>query len=90
MYLTDTNSMVLQAKYGDDQYNTLNINDLEGYCATNNPFNLLRLSSKYLQINISDAFAKCLNVLLNLPKACVHARTHGKMVSLANKLCGMY
>ena len=45
---------------------------------------------KYLQINISDAFAKCLNVLLNLPKACVHARTHGKMVSLANKLCGMY
>ena len=40
MYLPDTKSMVLQTKYGDEQYNTLNINDLGGggYCAANNPF----------------------------------------------------
>ena len=30
MYLHDTKSMVLQTKYGYDQYNTLNINDLGG------------------------------------------------------------
>ena len=38
MYLPDTKSMVLQTNYGNEQYNTLNINGLMGYCATNNPF----------------------------------------------------
>ena len=43
---------------------------------------------KYSHINISDAFAKCLNVLLKLPTACVHVRTHGKTVCLANLFVG--
>ena len=30
MYLTYTKSMVLQTKYGNKQYNTLNISDLGG------------------------------------------------------------
>ena len=45
MYLPDTKSMVLQTKYGDEQYNTLNINDLGGIAQYIIPFNLLRLSS---------------------------------------------
>ena len=41
MYLPDTKSMVLQTDYGNEQYSTLNISDLGGYCAANNPFILL-------------------------------------------------
>ena len=93
MYLPDTKSMVLQTNYGNEQYNTLNISDLGGGIAqqiihsTYFDFTQYRYfectQHKYLQINISDAFAKCLIVLLNLPKACVHVRTHGKTVSSA-------
>ena len=66
MYLTDTKSMVLQTKYGNKQYNTLNISDLGGGIAQQ------IIHSIYLYKTCSDAFTKCLNMLLNLPKACVH------------------
>ena len=58
MYLPDTKSMVLQTKYGDEQYNTLNINDLGGGIAQQ------MIHSIYLYKTCSDAFAKCLIVLL--------------------------
>ena len=60
-----------------DQYNTLNISDLGGGIAQQ----IIHLF--YLFKTSSDAFTKCLNMLLNLPKACVHVRTHGKTVSSA-------
>ena len=42
MYLPKTPPLVLQTDYGNEQYNTLNVNDLGGgYCAANKPFNLL-------------------------------------------------
>ena len=59
MYLPDTKSMVLQTKYGDEQYNTLNINDLRGGGIAQQI-----IHSIYLYKTCSDAFAKCLIVLL--------------------------
>ena len=56
MYLPDTKSMVLQTKYGDEQYNTLNINDLGGGIAQQ------IIHSVYLYKTCSDAFTKCLIV----------------------------
>ena len=56
MYLPDTKSMVLQTKYGDEQYNTLNINDLGGGIAQQ----IIHLI--YLYKICSDAFTKCLIV----------------------------
>ena len=82
MYLTVTRSMVLQTKYGNEQYNTLNVNDLGGGGIAQQI-----IHSIYLYKTCSDAFAKCLNVLLNLPKACVHVRTHGKTVSFSHFIC---
>ena len=77
MYLPDTKSMVLQTDYGNKQYNTLNISNLGGGIAQQ----IIHLF--YLFKTSSDASAKCLNVMLNLPKTCVHVRTHGKTVSSA-------
>ena len=57
MYLPDTKSMVLQTKYGDEQYNTLNINDLGGGGIAQQIIHLF-----YLYKNCSDAFTKCLIV----------------------------
>lgn len=76
------NRFVIKAN-AHSQYNTLNISDLGGGIAQQ----IIHLF--YLFKTSSDASAKCLNMLLNLPKACVHVRTHGKSVSSANKLCGM-
>lgn len=65
------NRFVIKAN-AHGQYNTLNISDLGRGIAQQ----IIHLF--YLFKTSSDASAKCLNVLLNLPKACVHARTHGK------------
>ena len=90
MYLSDTMLTLLLAKNTTRQYNTININDLGGGIAQRiihlTYFDLAQ--HKYSHINISDAFAKCLNVLLKLPKACIHVRTHGKTVCLANLFVG--
>ena len=56
MYLPDTKSMVLQTDYGNEQYSTLNINDLGGGIAQQ----IIHLF--YLYKNCSDAFTKCLIV----------------------------
>ena len=98
MHLSNTMTMLPLANNFIKQYSTLNINDLGKGIAqqiihsTYFDFTQYRYfectQHKYLQINISDAFAKCLNVLLKLPKACVHVRTHGKTVCLANLFVG--
>ena len=89
MYLSDTMPTLL-AKNTTRRYNALSIDDLGEVIAQriihSTYFDLAQ--HKYSHINISDSFAKCLNVLLKLPTACVHVRTHGKTVCLANLFVG--
>ena len=90
MHLSDTMPTLLLVKNTTRRYNALSIDDLGEVIAQRiihlTYFDLAQ--HKYSHINISDSFAKCLNVLLNLPKACVHVRTHGKSVTLANLFVG--
>ena len=75
MYLPDTKSMVLQTKYGDEQYNTLNINDLGGgYCAANNPFELLIQNLFRCFRKVSDCVAE-MTICVRL---CQNSRKNGQ------------
>ena len=58
MYLSDTMPTLLLVKNTTKQYNTLNTNDLGGGIAQQ------IIHSIYLYKTCSDAFAKCLIVLL--------------------------
>ena len=59
MYLPDAKSMVLQTNYGDEQYNALNISNLvRGYCAANNPFQILVQNLFRCFCKVSDCVAE--------------------------------
>ena len=66
MHLSDTMPKLLLANTIGRLHNTLNINGL------GNGIAWLIIHDLFLQTTCSDAFAKCLIVLLKLPKACVH------------------
>ena len=80
MYLPDTKSMVLQTDYGNKQYNTLNINDLGGYCAANKPFRL------FIQ-NLFRCFRKVSESVAELTKSVRSCQNSWKKCHFSQLIC---
>ena len=56
MHLSDTMPMLLLVKNTTKRYNTLNVNNLGGYCTANNPF---KLNSTSLSTGLFKNLFRC-------------------------------
>lgn len=76
MHLSDTMPTLLLVKNATKQHNTLSVNDLGGYCAANNPFQLISTS---VSTGLFKTYLVLSQGILWDCRACVYSKLNHKL-----------